>query len=232
MTSDNLRHGGPLLFAKLTNQEVSELVSISNRWTVAPKIRLCSSGVPSAHLLVLRSGQTKYYRTTPAGKEEILCWFAANDSLGLSAMLEVPGPNLGTAESATVCEFFVWNSCQARKAAREHPQLAINALNLSLNYIAHIVERHPEPSNYRIPHRIARALLDVAHNLGNVTPHGIDVSVTNGQLGFLAGVDPTAASHVINGWHKKAFISKGRSTIRIHCLEALAADLFQPSDGS
>ena len=221
MTSDFLRHPLPL-FANLKDQEISELLTTSNRWTVAPKMRLFSSGASPTHLVVLRSGQAKYYRVTNTGKEEVLCWLTPNDCCGLGAMLNLPAPSLGTVESVTLCELVAWNASQARHAAEEHPQLAVNALKLSLSYLARIMQRHPDPPS-SVSQKIARALLTLCFEVGVVTPQGVNVAVNAEQLAAFAEASPIDVSRVIGTWRNTHFLTRGVETIRVHSPEFLAA---------
>lgn len=226
MTSEALRRLTLPLFANLTDQEISELLASSNRWTVAPKMRLFSSGVSPAHLLLLRSGQAKYFRLTESGKEEVLCWLAPNDCLGLGAILNTPAPNLGTAESVTLCEFIAWNASQARNAAEEHPQMAINALRLSLSYVARMLQRNPCLPGSATSQKIARALLTLCNEIGVVTPQGINVAVTTEQLAAFAEASPLDVSRVVSSWRNTRFVTRGAETIRVHSPEFLAAESF------
>lgn len=137
-------------------------------------------------------------------------------------MHEQPDPNLGTAESVTACEFMVWNSVQARKAANEYPQFAINALTISLRGLVRMMQRHPGLFTETSPQRIVRALLDLCHRLGHVTPEGVMISATNEQLCTLANTDPTTVSRMISVWESEALLFKRGEMIRIDSPERLA----------
>ena len=53
---------------------------------------------------------------------------------------------------------------------------------------------------------------------------GVQVDVTNGQLGALADISSFTTSRLLSGWERQGAVSKSRGKVLIHSPEALVVD--------
>jgi CRP-like cAMP-binding protein len=209
------------LFAGLSPSQIAEVFAQARTLDVMPKAHLCNAGHRAGHLFVLLKGRIKYSRTTAEGGEILLHLLTPGESFGLATLLPDPPNYLGTAEVVSASEVVVWDHGQIRQIAGRHQQIATNALRIALDYLGKLADRHSSLFEGDAAHRIARVLIDVGRRSGGAHPQGIDVHITNEQLGSLADVSRFTASRVLSSWKRTGIITKKRETVRIHSPEAL-----------
>jgi CRP-like cAMP-binding protein len=210
----------PLLVG-LRPSEVEDVLTKGRALKVAPKMRICTGGDKAEHLFVVLSGKVKYSRFTAEGDEIILRLFTAGESFGLATLLPDPLNYLGTAEAMFAGELLVWNHDEISRLSDHYHQIKTNALRIALRLLGALSDRHASLFEGSASYRVARALIDVGRQSGEIHPQGIDVHITNEQLGSLADVSRFTASRVLSGWNKAGVVTKERKTVRIHSPESL-----------
>jgi CRP-like cAMP-binding protein len=209
------------LLAGLSPSEIADVLAEGRALKVVPKTRLCTEGDKAEHLFVVLSGRVKYSRLTAEGDELILRLFTAGESFGLATLLAAPLSYLGTAEALFGGALLVWNHDEIHRLSDCYHQIKTNALRIALLLLGTLSDRHASLFEGNASHRIARALIDVGRRSGGIHPQGIDVHITNEQLGSLADVSRFTASRVLSGWNKAGVVTKERKTVRIHSPEGL-----------
>lgn len=209
------------LLVGLHPSEVEDVLAQGRPLKVVPKTRVCTGGDKAEHLFVVLSGRVKYSRLTAEGDEIILRLFTPGESFGFATLLRDPLNYLGTAEALFACELLVWNHDDIIQLCDRYPQMKANALRIALCLLETVSDRHASLFEAKASHRVARALIDVGRRTGEIHPEGIDVHITNEQLGSLADVSRFTASRVLNGWSKTGVVTKERETVRIHSPESL-----------
>ena len=209
------------LLAGLSASEVENVLAQGRALKVAPKTPLCAEGDKAEHLFIVVSGRVKYSRLTPGGDEIILRLFTPGETFGFATLLSEPLNYLGTAEAMFAGELLVWNHDRISKLADRYHQIKTNALRIALRLLGTVSDRHASLFEGRASHRMARALIDVGRRSGGIHPEGIDIHITNEQLGSLADVSRFTASRVLSGWSKAGVVTKERNTVHIHSPEGL-----------
>jgi CRP/FNR family transcriptional regulator, nitrogen oxide reductase regulator len=210
--------------AGLDEQAVNEVLGSATTKQMPSNKALFASGDPAAHLFLLRQGRVRYFKPTKSGEEILLTWVTCGDVFGLGTLLKHPPGYMGSAETISDCELFVWDHLTARKMATLHPQLAENSLRIVLRYLKQYTERHVGIVTKTAEQRLAQVVLDLAERTGKTTSTGVQIDATNEQLSSLADISPFTASRVLNGWGQKGFVSKKRQRVFVHTPEALAGD--------
>jgi CRP-like cAMP-binding protein len=105
-----------------------------------------------------------------------------------------------------------------------HPLLGENGLRIALGFLRNYVERHVGLITKTAEERLAETLLRLSDQSGEVHPDGIEIRVTNDQLGALADISPFTASRVLSNWGRAGTLSKGRGRVLLHAPEALMID--------
>jgi len=101
-----------------------------------------------------------------------------------------------------------------RECASNYPKLPLSLCRTS---------RRPAPR--KLPRkRLAHALVHLGHRAGRVQPTGVEVDITNEQLGGLADVGLFTASRVLSKWERKGAVIKRRGGVFIQSPERLLSD--------
>jgi CRP-like cAMP-binding protein len=221
VSSETLPSPDVPLLVGLSPSEMEEVLALGRALEIEPKSRICSGGDRAEHIFVLLSGMVKYSRLTAKGEEIILRVFTPCESFGFATLLPNPLNYLGTAEALSACELLVWNHDDMFRLCNRHQQINANALRIALQLLEEVSDRHSNLFDGSASHRVARALIDIGRRSGETHPQGIDVRITNEQLGSLADVSRFTASRVLSGWNKAGVVTKGREKVRIHSPEGL-----------
>jgi CRP-like cAMP-binding protein len=211
------------ILASLSPSEIAIVMDRGQILRVPRKTRLCSAGDRADQLFVVLRGRVKYSRLTADGNEIVLHLFTPGECFGFATLLPEPLNYLGTAEAMVASELIAWDHQQASQLSERYPMIRTNALGNALLLLGKLSDRHCSLFEGVASHRIARALIDVGRRSGGIHPGGIDVHITNEQLGSLADVSRFTASRVLSNWNKTGVITKERETVRIHSPEALLA---------
>jgi CRP-like cAMP-binding protein len=228
------RQRGPLLGEKVSGLTIPLLMGLSPSETddvldhgqilqVPRKTSLCTGGDKAEQLFVVLTGRIKYSRLTADGVEIVIHLFTPGECFGFASLLRDPLNYLGSAEAMLESELIAWDHRQAFQLSDRYPIIRMNALRDALRLLGKLSDRHCSLFDGIASHRIARALIDVGRRSGGIRPDGIDVHITNEQLGSLADVSRFTASRVLSKWNKAGVITKERETVRIHSPEALLA---------
>jgi CRP-like cAMP-binding protein len=209
------------LLAGLSPSEMSDVLAQGRTLKVVPTIRLCTGGDKAERIFVVLRGRIKYSRLTSDGDEITLRLFTPGEAFGLATLLPDPLNYLGTAEAVLAGELLVWNHREISRLSVRYPHLKTNGLLIALHLLGTMSDRHADLFEGRASHRLARALIDVARRSGEIRPEGINIHITNEQLGSLADVGRFTASRVLSGWSRAGVITKERNIVQIHSPEGL-----------
>ena len=214
------QHGVAFL-ARLDQQTVHAILAGAEKRQVKAGRILQTAGEPGTHLCVLRKGRARYFKTTESGDEILIRMLAPGDVFGLVTLLARPMSYMVNVDTMSDCNLLVWEHIRIRSFARSHPQLAENALQISLRYLKGYVDRHARLVCGVGKQRLAVTLLDLARRTGFVRPHGVEIEATNEQLGSLSDISRFTTSRLLNAWQRKGTLSKTRGKIILHTPEGL-----------
>jgi len=188
---------------------------------VAARDVIIRSGERASELFVLHNGRIKYTRVTEEGKELLLWLLTPGDVFGIATILNHPPGYLGNATAITDCNLIVWDESTILSLSNNYPELCRNALRITLDYLASYARRHGRLISEPAPQRLAYTLVQVAHRAGQVLPGGVEVEITNEQLGGLADVGLFTTSRLLGEWERSGMIRKERGRIQIEMPERL-----------
>ena len=211
-------------FAGINEGVIADIVAAAHPRKVTAKRTILTAGEKASHLFVQRSGTGRYFRLTKTGEEVVLHLLSPGDTFGIGALLQNPCPYLGTAEAITDVEMLVWEHTSIQKFAALYPQLADNALRIVLQYLKQYANRHVGLVTRTAEQRLADTLLNLGYRTGRTIPNGVQVDVTNGELGALADISSFTASRLLSGWERQGAVSKSRGKVLIHSPEALVVE--------
>jgi CRP-like cAMP-binding protein len=205
----------------IAEREREVIFKSAERRHIAAKQIIVQHCTRASHLFLLCSGRVKYYRVTGQGDEVLLALLIPGDVFGLATFLAQPCNYIGTAEAMRSCEVLVWEHSKIREISGLFPQLAANAYSITLRYLAGYASRHVNLVTKTAEQRLARTLLNLAYRTGDVHPLGVELQVTNQQLGALADVGTFTASRLLNAWKRKGMVTKNRGRVLIQTPEML-----------
>jgi CRP-like cAMP-binding protein len=182
------------------------------------------AGKAATRLFQLTKGTAKLYRVTKNGDEVLLWWLGAEDVFGVGALLAAQWHYIATAEAVEDCEALVWTRDSLRQLSTIYELITANALHIAMNALAEYTDRVVESTSETAEQRLARTLIHVARRVGKAHPEGVDIAITNEDLGGLASVSMFTASRILKKWERVRMIEKSRGTIRIFSPENFFID--------
>jgi CRP/FNR family transcriptional regulator, nitrogen oxide reductase regulator len=192
--------------------------------TLPAKDTVVQGGARATRLFLLASGNARYYRVTGQGKELLLRWLVPGDVFGLASLLKNPPPYMGSVQVTEESQVYIWRHDRILELCEIYPQLVQNVLRITLGYLAGYAERHAQLLTQKAEHRLAHALLHLGHHAGRSHSRGIQVDVTNEQLGNLSDVSMFTATRILKKWERNGAIVKKRNKILIVSPEKLDLD--------
>ncbi len=191
---------------------------------ISAKQNIVTGGHRATHLFLVQSGRARFYHLTKRGRSVLLASLRPGNVIGLVAMLESPFPYMATAEATSDCELLAWEHSVIRKLVSRHPLLKENGLRIAFGYLRNYVNRHIGLVTKTAEERLAETLLRLGDQSGKVHPDGIEIRVTNDELGALADISPFTVSRVLSNWVRAGVVSKRRGRVLLHAPEALMTD--------
>ena len=208
----------------IPSDEQQLILGMAEPLRVSPREMIIRCGDQALALFLLREGNVKYYRVTEQGEEVLLWWLAPGDVFGMATFLANPPGYIGSAEATNNCTLWAWEHSSIRRLASVYPQLSENALRITLDYLAAYVDRHAGITTRTARQRLAETLLKLGQRTGRTHPGGIDIDITNEQLGGLADVGVFTVSRMLGSWERQGTIAKARGKVRIQAPEKLLTD--------
>jgi CRP-like cAMP-binding protein len=211
------------LFAGFHKEEIDAILRVAVVRTFKPHQVLTRAEEPATRLFVVKRGAINYCKDTAKGEAVLLLRLSTGGVFGLGTVLPEPIKYIGTAETLTDGEIYVWEHSWVHRFSSIHPEFCINALRISLQYIALYAERHIALVSDTAEHRLAHTLSRLGARLGRPHPAGLEVEIKNEHLASLADISLFSASRYLKKWERQGAVEKSRGKILIRCPEKLLA---------
>jgi CRP-like cAMP-binding protein len=212
------------IFHGLNQPEIEEVLKRATRTYVRPYTQVCNEGEPATAFFLILDGEVKYCRSLKDGRDVLIRMLSKDDCFGLGSFVRKGLLYLGTAETTTFCDILRWSQADIRRLSHQYPQLQENAIAAVLGYLGEYSHRHAALVSETATMRLARALIDLAQSVGRPSPAGVEIKVSNDNLGALADVGRFTTSRTVAEWNKKKLIHKKRNSIQLIAPEALIAE--------
>ena len=209
------------LLENVSQHDRRDILEKAQQRFVSAREVIVRGGEKASALFVLHNGRIKYTRVTEEGRELLLWLLTPGDVFGIATILNHPPAYLGTATAITDCSLLVWDEASLIPVSKNYPELCRNALRITLEYLAAYARRHGRLMFETAPQRLAYTLVQVAHRMGRVAPGGVEVEITNEQLGGLADVGLFTTTRLLGDWERSGVIKKERGRIEIETPEKL-----------
>lgn len=190
--------------------------------TFAAREFVLREGEPARGIYVMRSGRARIYRTGSDGREQSLRLLSPGESFG-----EVPvfdgGPNPASVETLEPSEVVLFPTAVVNDILRRYPDVALALLLHVTKRLRLFMEIIELVSLQTVPARLARYLLQLAREEGEVCEQGIRVprSITQRDLASLVGSVREVVSRSLKVMEDDGILIMRRHEIVILDLKAL-----------
>jgi CRP-like cAMP-binding protein len=178
---------------------------------------------PATELFLLTRGRARYFFMTPEGQKLLLMWLTPGDIFGGKALLSVPSSYVLTVETVRESRVLVWDRSTIRSLAVRYPRILENALSLASDYLDWYLADHVALTCHNARQRLAEVLVCLARGIGHAVPGGVELDVTNEELGSAANVTPYTASRLISRWERNHALVKSRGKLLLRAPQRLFA---------
>jgi CRP-like cAMP-binding protein len=216
--------GSSRFLAELDQEATRAILGAAEFRLVPAKHAITEGGNPATHLFMVQNGCARYCHLTKKGELVLLAQLGPGDVIGLLTLLKGPSAYMATSEAVANCELLVWDRAIVRKFSSLYPQLKENGLRIALGYLRNYIERHVGLVTETAVERLAKTLLRLGRQSGEIHPDGVEIRTTNDELSALADISRFTASRALSDWVRAGTISKGRGRILLHAPEALMTD--------
>lgn len=182
---------------------------------------ICNQSSPAEHLFLLRSGRARHFFVTPDGKKISLMWLRPGELFGGAAFLSDPADYLVSTEAITDIRAMVWDRATLRQLGSRCPRLLENALEIATRYLAWYVATHAALVSDTADQRLGRILICLAETIGHKVEGGIELDVTNEELGSAANITPYTASRLLSAWQRNRALTRKRGKILLKSPERI-----------
>jgi CRP/FNR family transcriptional regulator, nitrogen oxide reductase regulator len=183
---------------------------------------ITNEGHPADHLFLVTSGLARYFIITEKGRKILLQWLGPGDVLGGRAVLSRHTSYLASTETVKDTSLLVWDRPTIRSLVARYPRLLENALLTASDCVAWYLTSHTSLVDHTARQRVAKVLVTLARTVGQKTPAGIALHITNEELANAANVTQFTASRLISGWERKRALEKRRGSILLLSPERLS----------
>jgi CRP-like cAMP-binding protein len=212
------------LFCGLGDEELHALAGRSLERRLAREEVLFVAGDEARGLFVIVSGSVRAFRAGTDGREQVIHTERAGATLA-----EVPVFDNGTYPATAVAEedsvvLFIAKE-DVRAVCREHPGIAIAALELLAGRLRRHAELVEALSLRAVGQRLAQLLLMEARARGQRSKDGtsFDISATNGQIAARVGTVTEVVSRALSRLHQDGLILLDNRRVTIPNEDLLAA---------
>jgi CRP/FNR family cyclic AMP-dependent transcriptional regulator len=210
------------LFAALTPPEVEVLAAACRLRRFKPGQVLFHEGDPGHALYLIQSGLVKVVRIAPDGQETILHVAGCGECLGEMALLDEE-PRSATTEALGEVEALMLDR-EAFLALLERQPAAARAVMAELaRRVRRLNEQVQDSTLLDVPGRIAKTLLGLAEQHGQVAPQGIRIPLPLSREEFaqLVGTARPTVSKELMRFREQGILSVDREGFTLHQPERL-----------
>jgi CRP/FNR family transcriptional regulator, nitrogen oxide reductase regulator len=219
-------------FSGLSYQAVEEIIASSRGIRKVAGSWFFRQGEPAVGFYLLVSGYATIHHLTLDGAEALVRIMVPLEIFGTrSVLLRKTSP--GSARAVKDCEALFWPGSIMRKLLLEHPELALNALQITSTYMIEFAARNSSLITQSIEQRIARVLLELAARIGRWEGRTVvlDVVLPHKDVGQMVGASVFSVSRIFAAWIRSGLLRRDRGKIllrHIASLNRIAAALPQP----
>jgi CRP-like cAMP-binding protein len=209
------------LFDGIARHDVTSILEAATLQQVIANTVVFHQGDTAHSLYLLAEGRGRYFYNTREGRKMLMPWIMPSDIFGVAALLPDSTSYLVSTESVTDGFIFQWDRVSIRGLAERHPRLLENAFSIAKDLMHWAVDAHVGLACHSAKERLAQALLDLAHDIGENGRDGIELNLTNEELADAATVTRFTVSRLMGEWHRRGILKKSRGKVLLRSPEKL-----------
>lgn len=201
-------------FQGLQPNVLSMFIKLGRLRTFEHKTCIFHEGDSPDFFYVLLEGEVKLTQVTPSGHQVIIQYLSPGDALGIIVVLSKMNYPV-TAEVVQNCRTLTWNHSITTGFMQQHPQLALNGMNLIAARFAKLQDRYREMSTQRVEQRAAHVILGLVRQFGKKTSEGvlIDIPLSNQDIAEMTGTTLFTISRILRKWEQQKIVCLGRQRV-------------------
>lgn len=202
------------LFRGLSAATVQQIAALAIRRPYEPDAIVFSQGDPGDSLYGVVTGKVRISASTREGKEMFLNIMEPGDTFGEIALLD-GNPRTATATTTATCELMIIPRAQFLALLQREPTLAIHLLQLLCQRIRWTSGQAEDSALLTVPNRLARRLLSLAKLHGQPAPRGIQLVISQEEMGRFLGISRQAVNQYLQEWRAKGWVDVGRGKVTV-----------------
>jgi CRP/FNR family cyclic AMP-dependent transcriptional regulator len=202
------------LFRGLSAATVQQIAALAIRRPYEQDAIVFSQGDPGDSLYGVVTGKVRISASTREGKEMFLNIMEPGDTFGEIALLD-GNPRTATATTTAACELMIIPRAQFLALLQREPALAIHLLQLLCQRIRWTSGQAEDSALLTVPNRLARRLLSLAKLHGQRAPNGVQLIISQEEMGRFLGISRQAVNQYLQEWRAKGWVDVGRGKVTV-----------------
>lgn len=211
------------LLGKLSPGEIDTLLHYARVERYPAGEEIYSKGSPGQSMMAVLRGTAKMTSVSSDGKEIVLNIIDPGEIFGEIALLD-GDERSADAVAMTDCEILVLNRRDFMPILEKRADICLILLRILCQRLRHTSEQVEDVLFRHLESRVAKALLHLAEStsLHGVPGSGVELHVSQRELGTVAGGSRESVNKILQSWHKARWIELGKGTILIREPNAIA----------
>jgi CRP/FNR family cyclic AMP-dependent transcriptional regulator len=202
------------LFRGLSAATIQQIAALAIRRPYEPDALVFSQGDPGDSLYGVVTGKVRISASTREGKEMFLNIMEPGDTFGEIALLD-GNPRTATATTTAPCELMIIPRAQFLALLQREPTVAIHLLQLLCQRIRWTSAQAEDSALLAVPSRLARRLLSLAKLHGHHSPKGVQLIISQEEMGRFLGISRQAVNQYLQEWRTKGWVDVGRGKVTV-----------------
>ena len=202
------------LFRGLSAATIQQIAALAIRRPYEPDALVFSQGDPGDSLYGVVTGKVRISASTREGKEMFLNIMEPGDTFGEIALLD-GNPRTATATTTATCELMIIPRAQFLALLQREPTVAIHLLQLLCQRIRWTSAQAEDSALLTVPNRLARRLLSLAKLHGQHSPKGVQLIISQEEMGRFLGISRQAVNQYLQEWRTKGWVDVGRGKVTV-----------------
>jgi CRP/FNR family cyclic AMP-dependent transcriptional regulator len=202
------------LFRGLSAATIQQIAALAIRRPYESDALVFSQGDPGDSLYGVVTGKVRISASTREGKEMFLNIMEPGDTFGEIALLD-GNPRTATATTTATCELMIIPRAQFLALLQREPTVAIHLLQLLCQRIRWTSAQAEDSALLAVPSRLARRLLSLAKLHGHHSPKGVQLIISQEEMGRFLGISRQAVNQYLQEWRAKGWVDVGRGKVTV-----------------
>ncbi len=202
------------LFRGLSAATIQQVAALAIRRPYVQDAIVFSQGDPGDSLYGVVTGKVRISASTREGKEMFLNIMEPGDTFGEIALLD-GNPRTATATTTAACELMIIPRAPFLALLQREPPLAIHLLQLLCQRIRWTSGQAEDSALLTVPNRLARRLLSLAKLHGQPAPQGVQLIISQEEMGRFLGISRQAVNQYLQEWRAQGWVDVGRGKVTV-----------------